>query len=69
MVIDIKPLRFAIPNLTVKRIRDILLRYARAKLEISTPHPRNISKIGIRIKGKKTFEKIKMVMNPKKCLT
>ena len=37
MVIDIKPLRFPIPNLTAQRIRDILLRHARVKLEISTP--------------------------------
>jgi len=69
MVIDIKPLHFPIPNLTAQRIQDILLRHARVKLEISTPHPRNIPKIGIRIQGKETFEKIKMGMNPQKCLT
>ena len=69
MVIDIKPLRFPIPNLTAQRIRDILLRHARAKLEISTLRPSNIPKIGIRIQGKEAFEKVKMGMNPKKCLT
>ena len=69
MVIDIKPLCFPIPNLTAQSIWDILLRHTRAKLEISTPHPSYIPKIGTRIQGKETFEKIKMAMNPKKRLT
>ena len=66
---DIKPLRFPIPNLTAQRIRDILLRHARTKLEINNPTPRNIPKIGICVQGKETFEKIKIGMNPKKRLT
>ena len=69
MVIDIKPLRFPIPNLTAQRIRDILLRHARMELEISTPHFGNTPKIGAQIQGKETFEKIKMRVNPKKRLT
>ena len=69
MVIDIKPLSFPIPNLTAQSIWDILLRHTRAKLEISTPHPSYIPKIGTRIQGKETLEKIKMGINPKKCLT
>jgi len=69
MIIDIKPLRFPIPNLTAQRIWDILLLHARAKLEISAPYPRNIPEIGIWTQGKETFEKIKMGMNPKKRLT
>jgi len=69
MVIDIKPLRFPIPNLTAQSIQGILLRHARAKLEINTPHPSNVPKTGTWIQGKETFEKIKMGMNPRECLT
>jgi len=69
MVINIKPLCSPIPNLTAQRIWDILLHHSGMELEISTPHPGNIPKIGIRIQGKKTFEKLKMGMNPKKRLT
>jgi hypothetical protein len=69
MVINIKPLRFPIPNLTAQSIRDILIRHARTKLKISTPYPSNIPKIGTRIQGKKILEKIKMRMNSKKNFT
>ena len=65
MVINIKPLRFPIPNLTTQRIWDILLRHAKTELVISTPYPSNVPKIGTRIQGKKTLEKIKMWMNSK----
>ena len=69
MVVNIKPLRFPIPNLTAQSIWDILIRHARMKLEISTPYPTNITKIGTQIQGKKTLEKIKMRINSKKGLT
>jgi len=55
MVID-KPLRFPISNLTAQRIRDILLRHFRAKLEISTPTLAIFLRLGNRFKEKRLLK-------------
>jgi len=59
MVIDIKPLRFSIPNLTAQRIRDILLRQARAKLKISTPTLAIFLRLGYGFKEKRLLKRSK----------
>jgi len=59
MVIDIKPLRFSIPNLTAQRIRDILLRHARAKLKISTPTLAIFLRLGYGFKEKRLLKRSK----------
>ena len=59
MIINIKPLRFPIPNLMAQSIWDILIRHARTKLEINTPYPSNIPKIGTQIQGKRLLKRSK----------
>jgi len=59
MVIDIKPLRFSIPNLTAQRIRDILLCQARAKLKISTPTLAILLRLGYEFKEKRLLKRSK----------
>ena len=59
MVIDIKPLRFPIPNLTAQRIRDIFLHHARAKLEISTPTLAIFLRLGYGFKEKMLLKRSK----------
>jgi hypothetical protein len=59
MVIDIKPLRFPIPNLAAQRIRDILLRHARMELEISTPTLAILLRLGHRFKEKRLLKRSK----------
>jgi len=59
MVIDIKPLRLSIPKLTAQRIRDILLRHARAKLKISTPTLAIFLGLGYEFKEKRLLKRSK----------
>ena len=68
MIIDIEPLGLPIPNLTAQSIQNILLRHARTKLKVSTSYPSSIPRIGERIQGKETLEKIKVRVNPKESL-
>jgi hypothetical protein len=59
MVINIKPLRLTIPNLTAQRIQDILLHHARAKLKISTPTLAIFLRLGYGFKEKRLFKRSK----------
>jgi hypothetical protein len=59
MIIDIKPLRFPIPNLTARRMRDILLLHARTELEISTPTLAILLRLGHGFKEKRLLKRSK----------
>jgi hypothetical protein len=59
MVINIKSLRFPIPNLPAQRIRDIPLRHARTELEISTPTLVILLRLGHGFKEKRLLKRSK----------
>jgi len=49
----------------MQSIWNIPLRHTRMKLKICTSYPSSIPRIGKRIQGKETLEKIKVRVNPK----